>query len=458
MMSVGHHEAAWRHADTQPENVTSLRHFQRLAQTAERAKLDSLFLADGLATWSRGGHSLMGGLEPFTLLSALAASTESIGLIGTVSTTYNKPFHVARKFASLDHISGGRAGWNIVTSGSEIEAANFGREEHLEHKARYERASEFLDVTTSLWDSWDDDARIADKGAGIYVDVDKVRSIDHRGEWFGVKGPLNVPRPPQGHPLLVQAGSSEDGKDFAARYAEAIFTAQQTIEDARDFYADVKRRAGIHNRAPEELVILPGFAITLGKTQAEAEDKEAALHDLTNPQHGLTMLSNWLKIDASGLDLDGPVPPFPPLETVNGHKSRFQLIADLVERENLTIRQLLRRLAGGRGHHTFAGTPLQVADQLEEWFTTGAADGFNIMPPYLPGALDEFVAHVVPELQRRGLFRTEYTGTTLREHYGLSRPVNKYSRVTQANEPTLAELEKLHTKQGVGEPLTAGRA
>ena len=428
MMGTGHHEASWRHPETFPERSLDIRYYQELAQKAERAKMDSVFLADGLSNWGGSKYSRQGGLEPFTLLSALASVTERIGLIGTVSTTYDEPFHVARRFASLDHISRGRAGWNIVTSADEQAALNFGRESHLEHHLRYERAHEFLEVATRLWDSWEDDARIVDKESGIYAETDKIRAIAHKGEWFSVQGPLNVPRPPQGHPLLVQAGSSEDGKDFAAHWAEAIFTAQQTFEDAQAFYADVKARAAALNRNPDDLVILPGFAATVGETQAEAEDKEAELHALIAPERALTQFSRMFKVNLFTYPLDGPLPELPPVDEVNGHKSRYQLIKDLVEREQPTIRQLIERLAGGRGHRTFAGTPVQIADQLEDWFTGGAADGFNVMPPLLPGGLDDFVRLVVPELQRRGLFRTEYAGDTLRENYGLPRPANQFTR------------------------------
>ena len=422
LMGTGHHEASWRHPESQPERTLALDFYLEMARTAERARLDSLFLADGLASWSNSKSSRQGGLEPFTFLSALSAVTTHIGLIGTVSTTYNEPFHVARKFASLDHLSGGRAGWNIVTSGNEQEAQNFGREAHLEHSARYSRAGEFLEVATKLWDSWDDDILLRDKTTGVYADTDRIRTIDHHGEWFSVRGPLNVPRPPQGHPLRVQAGSSEDGREFAARWAEAIFTAQQTREDAQAFYRDVKARAGRLGRAPEDIKILPGFSSIIADTQAEAEDREAQLHALVTPERALQQLSGFLKVDLSDYPLDELVPPLPPLEIVNGHQSRYQLIRDLVERDQPTIRQLIFRLAGGRGHHTFAGTAIQAADQLEDWFTGGAADGFNIMPALLPGGLNDFADKVVPELQRRGLFRTEYTGSTLREHYGLPRP------------------------------------
>lgn len=428
IMNAGHHEAAWRRTDTQAERITDIRYFQRLAEIAEQAKFDSLFLADVLAVGKNVQHGVSSfGLEPFTLLSALAAVTERIGLIGTVSTTYNEPFHVARKFASLDHISRGRAGWNIVTSGNEIEARNFGREAHLEHSERYERAREFLEVTIGLWDSFEDDALVIDRVTGQFTDSAKVHELDHAGQHFRVKGPLNVPRSPQGYPVLVQAGSSEDGKQFAAEYAEAIFTAQQTLEEAQSFYSDVKSRLAKYGRHPDELKILPGFSAIIGETESEAKEKEQELHELTIPAYGLNQLSSMLKVDLSGVPLDGPLPELPNIEAINGNKSRFQLVADLARRENLTIRQLIHRLAGGRGHRTFAGTAVQVADQLEEWFTQGGSDGFNVMPPYLPGGLEDFAQQVVPELQRRGLFRTEYTGHTLREHYGLQRPVNSYT-------------------------------
>ncbi len=427
LMNAGHHEAAWRHPETEPHHITDIRYFQRLAQIAEEAKFDSLFLADGLAISQNIKHGAFVGLEPFTLLSALAAVTDHIGLIGTVSTTYNEPFHVARKFASLDHISKGRAGWNIVTSGSEIEANNFNRDSHLEHSKRYERAKEFLQVTTSLWDSWEDDAIVINRSSGAFADNDKVREINHVGETFKVRGPLNIPRSPQGYPVLVQAGSSEDGKEFAAEYAEAIFTAQQTLAEAQQFYSDVKGRLAKYGRRPEQLKILPGICAVIGHTESEAKEKELELNELTVPEYGLNQLSNMLKVDLFSYPLDGPLPELPSLEDINGNKSRFQLVADLAKRDKLTIRQLIHRLAGGRGHRTFAGTAIQVADQLEEWFTNGASDGFNVMPPYLPGGLEEFAQQVIPELQRRGLFRTEYSGSTLRGHFGLSRPVNQYA-------------------------------
>ncbi|MEU4269484.1 LLM class flavin-dependent oxidoreductase [Streptomyces sp. NPDC026092] len=434
LMNAGHHDAAWRHPRTQPERVTDLRYFQHLAQTAERGLLDSVFLADGLALWGNARYNALGGFEPLTLLSALAAVTERVGLIATVSTTFNEPFHTARKFASLDHISGGRAGWNIVTSGTVNEARNFGQEEHLEHRLRYERAREFVEVTTKLWDSWEDDAILLDREGGVYADTDRVRQIDHRGEYFGVQGPLNVPRSPQGHPLLVQAGSSEDGKEFAAQYAEAVFTAQQTLADGQAFSKDLKSRLARHGRGEDQLLVLPGIAPVIGSTEAEARALEQELTELQIPEYGLAQLSGMLGTDLTGLPLDGPLPELPEERDINGNKSRFTLVAELARRDGLTVRELIARLGAGRGHRVFAGTPEQIADELQEWFTEGAADGFNIMPPLLPGGLEDFVDHVVPILQQRGLFRTEYSGRTLREHYGLARPANRLALAAAAQE------------------------
>jgi FMN-dependent oxidoreductase (nitrilotriacetate monooxygenase family) len=428
LMAPGHHDAAWRHPASQPHRATDVTYFQQLAQTAERGLLDSIFFADGLAVWGRLRNNVSGGLEPLTLLAAIAAVTERVGLIATASTTFNEPFHLARKFASLDHISGGRAGWNIVTSGSVNEANNFNLDEHIDHSVRYERAAEFLDVVTQLWDSWADDAVILDKESGIYADPDRVREIDHTGLFFKVRGPLNVQRTPQGWPLLVQAGSSEDGKEFAARYAEAVFTAQQTLSDALAFAKDVKTRAASYGRDENAPLILPGICPIIGSTEAEARRLEDELTGLQVIEYGLGQLSNMLNVDLSGYPLDGPLPRgiLPTEDDVNGNKSRFTLVADLARRENLTIRQIIARLGGGRGHRVLAGTPAQIADELEVWFRAGAADGFNIMPPVLPTGLDDFIDHVVPELQRRGLFRTEYTGSTLREHYGLERPADHF--------------------------------
>jgi FMN-dependent oxidoreductase (nitrilotriacetate monooxygenase family) len=422
LMGTGHHEAAWRLPDSRPEDTLTAEHYVRLAQIAEAGKLDSIFFADGLAVSRNVRYNAQNNLEPITLLAAIAVLTSRIGLIATASTTYHEPFQLARKFASLDHISRGRAGWNIVTSAGEDEALNFNRTARPAHEDRYARATEFVEVVQRLWDSWDDDARVLDKAGGIYADTAHIKAIEHVGEHFQVRGPLNIPRPVQGHPLLVQAGSSETGREYAARFAEAVFTAQQTLVEGQAFYADLKGRLAHYGRRPDDVKILPGICAVLGGTEAEAKAKEAEINGLINPEYGVDQLSRMLEHDVSGYPLDGPLPVLPGEDAISGHKSRFTLVTDLARRDNLTIRQLIQRLAGGRGHRVFAGTPEQVADEIETWFTGGAADGFNVMPPSLPGGLEDFVDHVVPLLQRRGLFRTDYTGTTLRDHYGLARP------------------------------------
>ncbi|MEV6522907.1 LLM class flavin-dependent oxidoreductase [Longispora sp. NPDC051575] len=426
LMGVGHHEAAWRHPSTDARRVLDVKHFQELARIAERGKLDSVFLADGLFVGPNARHNILSVFEPLTLLAALAAVTEHIGLIATVSTSYHEPFNVARKFASLDHISGGRAGWNIVTSATDGEARNFNLPGVAAHRERYDRAEEFVDVTLKLWDSWEDDALRFDVEAGVFAETTKLHAISHVGERFRVDGPLNTPRSPQGRPLLVQAGSSRDGKDFAARYAEAVFTAQQTLAEAQNFYADLKARAYGFGR---EVRILPGIAPVIGSTEAEALALAAELQDLIVTDYAVTQLSQILQLDLAGYSLDGPLPALPDSTTIEGMQSRYQLVVDLARREKLTIRQLLGRLGGGRGHRVVAGTPEQIADEIELWFRSGAADGFNVMPPVLPAGLEDFVDHVVPELRRRGLFREEYSGATLREHYGLARPASRYAAV-----------------------------
>ncbi|MGN9809907.1 LLM class flavin-dependent oxidoreductase [Micromonospora sp. BQ11] len=427
LMGVGHHEAAWRHPRTDPRRVADVGHFVELARTAERGTLDSVFLADGLAVGPAVRHNIQAVFEPITLLAALATATEHVGLIATASTTYNEPFNLARKFASLDHLSGGRAGWNIVTSAQAREAWNFNLDDHPAHADRYRRAAEFVDVAVKLWDSWEDDALVLDTAAGVFADTDRVHEVAHAGPQFRVRGPLNTPRPPQGRPLLVQAGSSADGIAFAARYAEAVFTAQQTLADGQRFYAALKQATIAAGRDPELVKVLPGIAPVLGGTEAEARALAAELEDLIVPEHALAQLSGMTGLDLTGLPLDGPLPDLPDVTAVQSHQSRYQLVVDLARRENLTIRQLIGRLGGGRGHRVVAGTPEQIADQIEQWFTGGAADGFNIMPPLLPSGLEDFVDHVVPLLRARGLFRHEYAGRTLREHYGLPRPASTYA-------------------------------
>ncbi|KYF85192.1 monooxygenase [Sorangium cellulosum] len=424
-MSVGHHEASWRLPESDPFANTNVEHFKNLARIAERGRLDSLFLADSPVLWNNVGRRPAGTLEPTVLLAALAGVTQHIGLIATASTTYNEPFNLARRFASLDHISGGRAGWNIVTTAGVDAARNFNLEELPAHSDRYARAAEFIDVSLKLWDSWEDDAPLGDKENGVWGDDRKIHAPRHVGRYFKVEGALNVPRPPQGYPLLVQAGSSEDGKELAARYAEAVFTAQQTLADAQQFYTDLKARVRALGRDPEGIKILPGIVPVIGATEAEAQALDAELDRLIKPEYAKRQLAQTLRVRPEDLDLDAELPKdLPSEDQIEGAKSRYTLIVTLARRERLTVRQLIGRLGGGRGHRTFAGTPEQVADAIQHWWEQGAADGFNVMPPVLPSGLEAFVDHVVPILQRRGLLRTEYEGTTLRDRYGLPRPAN----------------------------------
>jgi FMN-dependent oxidoreductase (nitrilotriacetate monooxygenase family) len=431
-MSSGHHEASWRLPESNSFAGTDVRHFQRLAQTAERGKLDSIFFADSPVLHGNVAQRPYGSLEPTVLLAAIAAVTERIGLIATASTTYNEPYNLARRFASVDHISGGRTGWNVVTTAGDAAARNFSLAGQPTHSERYERAAEFLDVTGKLWDSWEDEAVIADKAAGVWADSDRVHPVNHEGRHFQVEGALDVPRSVQGRPVIVQAGSSDDGKDFAARYAEAVFTAHQTLSDAQDFYSDLKQRTTAAGRDADSIKILPGIVPVIAPTEAEAQRLEQELDELILPEHARRQLATVLRVAPESLALDRELPAdLPPEDEIEGAKSRYTLIVNLARRERLTVRQLIGRLGGGRGHRTFSGTPEQVADAIQDWFQAGAADGFNIMPPVLPSGLDIFVDQVVPILQRRGLFRSEYSGSTLREHYGLAKPANSFERAPQ---------------------------
>lgn len=422
LIGSGHHVAAWRHPDA-PSPSQLFETYRRAALTAEKAFFDAIFFADSLAV-DEGhlatGLSRIDGLEPLTLLGALAASTRYIGLIATATATYNEPFHVARKYASLDRISNGRAGWNLVTSDNAAEAGNFGREEHVAHADRYARASEFYDVVTGLWESWDEQAILADKAGGQYFDPSGVHRLNHKGEHFSVRGPLNVARSPQGWPVIVQAGSSEAGKQLAAETADVVFTAQASLAKAQAFYRDLKGRLAQFGRRPDDLKIMPGVLPIVGRTQAEAQAKFQQLQDLVDPRAGVALLGRMIgNFDLSPYPIDGPLPELP--ETQSGQRSRQQLFTDLARGENLTIRELYLRIAGGRGHLTLIGTAETIADELQSWFEQGAADGFNVMPALLPSGLEDFAAHVVPELQRRGIFRTSYEGSTLRDRLGVSR-------------------------------------
>jgi len=424
ILSTGHHESSWRHPDAMPRMATDLGYYQRLAQTAERGKMDSIFLAEKYRLAKTTKYRVIPQMEAFTLLSAIAAVTERIGLTATASTTYNEPYHIARKLASLDHISGGRAGWNIVTSTGDATARNFSRNEHMGHRERYERGREFVEVVKRLWDSWGEGSLVIDKETGIYANMDRIHGADYQGYHFSVQGALNIPRSPQRYPVLVQAGSSEDGKEFAAQFAEVVFTVQHTMGEAIAFYQDVKSRMKKFHRSENEMKILPGFIPFVGDTEAEAKEKERELNELAVSEYGIQSLSDTLQTNMFAYPLDGPVPfeDLPSVHEIKGQQARFQLYVDLARRENLTIRELIIRTAGGRGHFTFAGTPVQIADVMEKWLNNGAADGFNLMPPLLPSGLDEFVEKVIPELQNRGIYRTEYTGRTLREHLGLPLP------------------------------------
>ncbi|HET6151447.1 MAG TPA: LLM class flavin-dependent oxidoreductase [Marmoricola sp.] len=421
---TGHHEASWRHPESSVERINDISWHQEIARKAEAAKLDAVFLADGPA-WYGTGYRPSNQFEPITLLTAIAAVTDKIGLISTASTTFYEPYNLARLFASLDRISGGRAGWNIVTTFSEDAAHNFGLDAVPSNEERYGRAQEFIDVVTRLWDSWEDDAVLADRATGDYIDVSKVHCIDHVGEHLRVKGPFNAPRSPQGRPVYVQAGSSNEGRAFAARNAEAIFTAHQTLGDAQAFYTDIKDRARAIGRNPDHVLVLPGISAFIGDTPKEAEDLYDEFNRLTVPAFGLNQLEKIAGVSLGHLDLDERVPAeiFGGAGNVlDNNRSRKQVVANIVERDRPTLRELLYRLAGGRGHNVVHGTPTQIADTIQGWFENGAADGFNVMPPLYPQLLDAFIEKVVPILVDRGLFRTDYSGSTLREHYGLPRP------------------------------------
>jgi FMN-dependent oxidoreductase (nitrilotriacetate monooxygenase family) len=421
---AGHHIAAWRHPDAQADGGVNFAHYVQVAQTAERGLFDMLFSADSATAVTARPESLhrmsyVSWIDPYSLLAALAPVTQHIGLVCTATTTYDQPFHIARRFASLDLISGGRAGWNLVTSANPNEAQNFGLDEHLEKAERYRRAREFAQVVLDLWQSWDDDAFVRDKASGIFYEPSKLHTPNHAGRYFRVRGPLNVSRSPQGHPVIVQAGASDDGKELAAETAEVVFTAQPTIDGARAFYADLKARMAKFGRDPDHLKVMPGFFVTVGKTRAEAQEKFDQLQDLIHPEVGVALLSQRIGLDLRGYPLDGPLPELRENKVIS---SRAELISDMAKRDNLSIRQVYQRIAGGRGHYTMTGTATDVADQMEEWFKTGAADGFNVMCPYFPVSLDEFVASVVPELQRRNIYRSCYEGKTLRENLGLPIP------------------------------------
>jgi FMN-dependent oxidoreductase (nitrilotriacetate monooxygenase family) len=427
MRPVSIHTGAWRYPGAFSDANFNFAHLKRFAQTLERGRFDAFFMADHLAVLNmpidalKRSHTVT-SFEPFTLLSALAGATEHIGLVATASTTFDAPYHIARRFASLDHISGGRAGWNIVTTSNPNAAFNFGLTEHVEHDERYRRAREFYDVVTGLWDSFADDAFVRDTEAGVYFDPAKMHVLEHHGEHLSVRGPLNIARPVQGWPVIVQAGSSEAGRQLAAETAEVVFGAQATLEGGKRFYADVKGRMERLGRSRDSLKILPGAFVVVGESVAEARDKRDRLDSLVHFDSCIASLSVALGHDASGFDPDGLLPEIPP--TNASHSGRERVI-ELAHREKLSVRQLAQRLGGYAGL-AFVGTPATIADEMDEWLTAEGSDGFNVMFPYLPGGLDDFVDKVVPELQRRGIYRHEYEGTTLRQSLGLARPKNRF--------------------------------
>jgi FMN-dependent oxidoreductase (nitrilotriacetate monooxygenase family) len=423
--SRGHHEASWRHPASSPMPLTDIRYYQDVAQRAEAALFDSIFFADQLALGGDVAQAPRTWLEPITVLAALAVATRRVGLIATASTTYTEPFNLARQFASIDHISNGRAAWNIVTSWLATAAENYGGAGQVSHADRYARGEEFMEVVKALWDSWAADAVVDDRTSGVYARRDRIRPVKHRGDFYTVAGPLNLPRCPQGRPVLVQAGSSDTGRRFAARHADAVFTAHVAKATAQEFYADLKALAATEGRQPEHVLILPGLSPMIAATEAEATRLAREVDELTDPEVGRKRLSGRFGgHDFSHLPLDRPLSPadFPDPDSVEAARSRTEVILNLVRRDKPTLRQLLGYLAGARGHYVTAGTPEQIAGLIEDWFKDGAADGFNIMPPLLPAQLDVFSAEVIPILQRRGLFRTEYEGTMLRDHYRLPQP------------------------------------
>jgi N-acetyl-S-(2-succino)cysteine monooxygenase len=438
--SMGQHIAAWLHPASQIDAGQNFPYFLKLAQTAEQAKFDFVFMADAVATRDGNMEALsrwpqyMAHFEPITLLSATASRTDRIGLVCTASTSYYEPFNVARLFGSLDHISGGRAGWNVVTSANASASFNFNRDEHYDIAERYQRAREFVHVVLGLWDSWEDDAFLHDRQSRRYFDPAKLHKLNHKGDFFSVRGPMNLARPPQGYPVIAQAGASEDGKELGAETAEVIFFSQQRIAVAREFYKDVKSRMAKYGREPGQLKMLAGLNPTVGRTASEAREKFEYLQSLIHPDVGKELISVDLGgADLSGLSVDEPIPEQLIPEKTRSSTSRLKTVGGVARQEQLTIRQLYERYAGSRGSYSVVGTAEQIADQMEEWLTTDAADGFIIQASYLPAGFDDFVNLVMPELRRRGLFRTEYSGRTLREHLGLRRPVNRYVKQLAAD-------------------------
>ena len=440
LSTPGNHLAGWRHPAAVTTSDMDFAEYVHLAQLAEHYRYDTIFFQDtaavnGSRALARGDHSRtrlsrIVKLEPTALLAALAMVTERIGLVATITTTYNEPYNVARRIASIDHISGGRAGWNLVTSQIEDEAGNFGFEEHMDHARRYGRAAEFHDVVTGLWDSWEDGALLRDKTSGLYMDRDLVHHLDHDGPHFRVRGPLNVTRSPQGWPVVAQAGSSEAGRELAARTADVVFTAQTQLPEAQAFYNDVKARAARHGRAPESILVMPGITPVIGATMAEAQARYDELQSLLPDDVALQSLSHISGgLDLTQFPLDGPLPDLPPS---NAAKARQDLVVRTARERGMTLREIARHTAAGTGHRVLVGTAEYMADEMQAWLEGGAADGFNVICNYYHAPFEEFSRQVIPELQRRGLFRTEYEGGTLRANLGLRVPENRYTAARRA--------------------------
>ena len=433
---TGSHAASWLHPGTQADASTDIGYYRRMAQLAERGKFDLFFIADtpaarttNLEAWSRF-PMFMNVFEPITLLAALAGATRHIGLGGTASTSFHEPYNIARQFASLDHLTHGRAAWNVVTSANDFAARNFGLDKLPPHALRYDRAREFVGVVQALWDTWDDDAFVEDRVSGHYFDPARQHTLHHEGKFFRVHGALNVARSPQGHPVIIQAGASDTGKDFAAETAEVVFSSDSTLEGSKRFHDDLKSRMAKFGRAPEALKVLAGKPILIAESAQQAEDQYQALQELIHPDVGRMRLGTDLETDLSDLPVDEPIPEDRIPKTSNQHKMYFDHIVHMIRVEKLTLRQLYMRYE--RGNKTLKGTALQVADQLEEWFTGGACDGFMLMFNLMPTGLADFVEKVVPILQHRGLFRQEYSGATLRDHLGLARPANRHAVAAKA--------------------------
>jgi FMN-dependent oxidoreductase (nitrilotriacetate monooxygenase family) len=447
ILHAGFSPGAWRMPGSDPHAFADVEHYIRVAKIAEAGKFDAIFLADQAAISDRIDYRPITSLEPTIVLAIIAATTSQIGLIGTISSTFNEPYNVARRFATLDHVSGGRSGVNVVTTADPSSARNFGLTGPVEHGRRYERAGEFTQILKDLWDSWEDDAFVGNVATGQLVDVAKVHALAHKGAHFQVQGPLNIPRPPQGHPVLVQAGGSEDGRDLAARHAEAVFSASQSLEEALAYANDLKARAIAHGRMGGVPLNLAGLATIIGGTEAEAKQRQDDLFDRVPLDYSLARLSGVLQIDRERLKLDEKLPDDLPAPKDGGH-TFFHATVALARRNDYTVRQLIRAIGGGTGHRVIVGTPEQIADDIERWFRAGAADGFNLMPDVLPTGLEAFVDGVVPILQRRGLFRTEYEGSTLRAHLGLERPESRFAPIAREEAALSAALLEVAEARG----------